>query len=91
MYSRLYTHVLNRYYWVESALAYSSLHSDNGLLGIYGACMPEYTGQLVTLLVNQLLSIARTWKRYIYICKSPLRIELTIVDIYIYICVCVCL
>ncbi|ETW09190.1 hypothetical protein H310_01616 [Aphanomyces invadans] len=58
MYSRLYTHVLNRYYWVESAQAFSSLHNDTGLLGIYGACMPEATGQLVGLLVNQLLSIA---------------------------------
>ncbi|KAF0689618.1 Aste57867_18949 [Aphanomyces stellatus] len=58
MYSRLYTHVLNRYYWVESAQAYSSLHADAGLIGIYGACMPEATGQLVGLLVNQLLSVA---------------------------------
>ncbi|EQC31326.1 hypothetical protein SDRG_10928 [Saprolegnia diclina VS20] len=58
MYSRLYTHVLNRYYWVESALAFSSLHSDNGLLGIYGACMPEHTSQLVGLLVNQMLAVA---------------------------------
>ncbi|ETV88580.1 hypothetical protein H257_00138 [Aphanomyces astaci] len=58
MYSRLYTHVLNRYYWVESAQAFSSLHNDAGLVGIYGACMPEATGQLVGLLVNQLLSIA---------------------------------
>ncbi|OQS07451.1 hypothetical protein THRCLA_00532 [Thraustotheca clavata] len=58
MYSRLYTHVLNRYYWVESALAFSSLHSDNGLLGIYGAGMPEHTSQLVGLLVNQMLAVA---------------------------------
>ncbi|CAK4098653.1 unnamed protein product [Aphanomyces euteiches] len=58
MYSRLYTHVLNRYYWVESAQAFTSLHGDAGLLGIYGACMPEATGQLVGLLVNQLLSVA---------------------------------
>lgn len=59
MYSRLYTSVLNRYYWVESAFAFSSIHADVGLLGIYGASMPSHTSNLVALLCNQLLTVAR--------------------------------
>ncbi|TYZ58985.1 hypothetical protein PybrP1_002137 [[Pythium] brassicae (nom. inval.)] len=58
MYSRLYTSVLNRFYWVESAFAFSSIHADAGLLGIYGACAPSHTSNLVALLCNQLLHVA---------------------------------
>jgi processing peptidase subunit alpha len=58
MYSRLYTSVLNRFHWVESCFAFSSLHADVGLLGIYGACLPSHTPQLIMLLANQLLHIA---------------------------------
>ncbi|TMW60009.1 hypothetical protein Poli38472_000051 [Pythium oligandrum] len=58
MYSRLYTSVLNRFYWVESAFAVTSIHSDVGLLGIYGAGVPNHTSNLVALLCNQLLHIA---------------------------------
>lgn len=58
MYSRLYTSVLNRFYWVESAFAFSSIHADAGLVGIYGACLPSHTSNLVALLCNQLLSVA---------------------------------
>lgn len=58
MYSRLYTSVLNRFYWVESAFAFSSIHADAGLLGIYGACSPSHTSNLVALLCNQLLNVA---------------------------------
>ncbi|KAF1325894.1 Mitochondrial-processing peptidase subunit alpha-like, partial [Globisporangium splendens] len=58
MYSRLYTSVLNRFYWVESAFAFSSIHADAGLLGIYGACSPSHTSNLVALLCNQMLNVA---------------------------------
>lgn len=58
MYSRLYTSVLNRFYWVESAFAFSSIHADVGLLGIYGAGLPSHTSNLVALLCNQLLNLA---------------------------------
>uniref|UniRef100_A0AAV1TDA0 Alpha-MPP n=1 Tax=Peronospora matthiolae TaxID=2874970 RepID=A0AAV1TDA0_9STRA len=59
MYSRLYTSVLNRFYWVESAFAFSSIHADVGLLGIYGACIPSHTSNLVALLCNQMLGVAK--------------------------------
>ena len=58
MYSRLYTNVLNRFYWVESATAFTSLHNDAGLLGIYGATTPEHTSNLLAILCNQFLRIA---------------------------------
>ena len=34
MYTRLYTDVLNRYHWVESAEAFTSIHEQTGILGI---------------------------------------------------------
>ena len=59
MYSRLYTSVLNRFHWVESAFAFSSIHNDVGLMGIYGAATPSHTSNLVAVLCNQLLHIAQ--------------------------------
>lgn len=58
MYSRLYTSVLNRYHWVESASAFTSIHADAGLIGIYGAATPEHTHNLVAILCNQFVNIA---------------------------------
>lgn len=57
MYSRLYTSVLNRYYWVESATAFTSIHKDTGLLGIYGAAMPQHSSNLIAILCNQFLRL----------------------------------
>ncbi|CCI40389.1 unnamed protein product [Albugo candida] len=59
MYSRLYTSVLNRFHWVESAFAFSSIHNDVGLMGIYGAATPSHTSNLVAVLCNQLLHVAQ--------------------------------
>ena len=58
MYSRLYTHVLNRYYWIESAQAFTSIHGDSGLLGISGASTPSHTSNLIAVLCNQMVAVA---------------------------------
>ncbi|KAI3645381.1 hypothetical protein MP228_008309 [Amoeboaphelidium protococcarum] len=41
MYSRLYTNVLNRYYWVESISAQNHSYSDNGIF-VYHATVPHH-------------------------------------------------
>ena len=41
MYSRLYREVLNQHYWVESCSAFTHIHSDVGMLGIFGTAMPN--------------------------------------------------
>ena len=37
MYSRLYRQVLNRYFWADSAEAFTAFHVESGLLGITGS------------------------------------------------------
>ena len=37
MYSRLYRQVLNRYWWADSAEAFTAFHNESGLLGITGS------------------------------------------------------
>merc|ERR1719343_847660 len=47
MYSRLYQQVLNRYGWAESAEAFTSIHSENGLWGISGSSTPQKSMEMV--------------------------------------------
>ena len=58
MYTRLYTQVLNKHYWVESFESFSSLHDESGILGIDGACMPEYSTQMIRVIIDQLVRLA---------------------------------
>lgn len=54
MYSRLYTQMLNRYSWLESAHAFSVTYRSNrvgGLFGIHGSCLPDRAPQLIKLLL----------------------------------------
>ena len=41
MYSRLYRQVLNRYYWAESAEAFTAFHNESGLFGMSGSSVPN--------------------------------------------------
>jgi processing peptidase subunit alpha len=47
MYTRLYREMLNQHYWVESAEAFVTIHEDTGMLGIDGACTPEYASAMI--------------------------------------------
>ncbi len=58
MYTRLYTQVLNSYYWAESVEAFVSIHEDAGLLGIDGACPPEHLSSLIRVIVDQFSQVA---------------------------------
>lgn len=59
MYSRLYTNVLNKHWWCESATAFNSIHNgDAGLLGMYGTCEPQNAGKLISVLADELVQLA---------------------------------
>ena len=60
MYTRLYTDVLNRNHWVESAEAFTSIHEESGLLGIDGSCAPENLPYMLQVIVDQLAQLQRT-------------------------------
>ena len=54
MYTRLYREMLNQHHWVESAESFLVIHDDAGLLGIDGACAPEYVKELIREIVYHL-------------------------------------
>ena len=60
MYTRLYTDVLNRFHWVESAEAFTSIHEESGLLGIDASCDPENLPYMLQVIIDQLAQLQRT-------------------------------
>jgi processing peptidase subunit alpha len=58
MYSRLYRQVLNRYYWAESCEAFTSFHTESGLLGISGSSIPQKSGDVTRVLAENLFRLA---------------------------------
>ncbi len=58
MYSRLYREVLNRYYWVEAAEAFTMFHSESGLLGIKGAAPMTKSKDLVRVICEHFARLA---------------------------------
>jgi len=57
MYTRLYREILNRHYWVDSAIATSVMLYGRGLLGIYGTSEPQHAFSLARALVQQMTQI----------------------------------
>jgi len=57
MYTRLYTHVLNRYHWMYSATAYNHAYSDSGIFCINASAHPSQIADLVQVLVRELVAI----------------------------------
>ena len=58
MYSRLYREVLNRFYWVEAAEAFTSIHSDSGMIGIAGASSSQRAGDLLMVFLENFARLA---------------------------------
>jgi processing peptidase subunit alpha len=56
--SRLNANVLSKHNWVETATAFSSIHNDAGLFGLYGTADAENAGKLVDVLGGELASVA---------------------------------
>ena len=60
MYTRLYTDVLNRCHWVESAEAFTSIHEESGILGIDASCEAENVPYMLQVILDQLALVRRT-------------------------------
>jgi len=58
MYTRLYRELLNQHHWVESAEAFMVVHNEAGLLGIDGACAPEFVKDLIREIVFHLCRLS---------------------------------
>ena len=58
MYSRLYQQVLNRYYWAESAEAFTLFHNESGLFGMSGSSVPTKSGDMVRVLAEHFGTLA---------------------------------
>ncbi|XP_069119668.1 mitochondrial-processing peptidase subunit alpha-like [Argopecten irradians] len=58
MYTRLYTHVLNRYHWINSASAVNHAYEDTGLFCIHCSSHPERLGELAEVITNELTETA---------------------------------
>lgn len=59
MYSRLYTQVLNRYHWIESAKVFSQAYSRTGLFGIHGSGVPSHAKELVMVMLLQFVELTK--------------------------------
>eukprot|EP00468_Gymnochlora_sp_CCMP2014_P005971 CAMPEP_0167758378 /NCGR_PEP_ID=MMETSP0110_2-20121227/10435_1 /TAXON_ID=629695 /ORGANISM="Gymnochlora sp., Strain CCMP2014" /LENGTH=477 /DNA_ID=CAMNT_0007644647 /DNA_START=44 /DNA_END=1477 /DNA_ORIENTATION=+ len=58
MYTRLYENVLNQYGFVQSATCTQSVYNDTGLFTLYGIAPPQFSNQLVSVLVDQATRMA---------------------------------
>ena len=58
MYTRLYREMLNQHHWVESAESFMVVHNEAGLLGIDGACAPEFVKDLIREIVFHLCRLS---------------------------------
>lgn len=58
MYTRLYTQVLNKYYWVEAIEAFMMMHNESGIFGIDGTCASEDAQKAINLIMNHLVALA---------------------------------
>ncbi len=61
MYSRLYREVLNRYYWAESAEAFTTFHTESGLLGMGGSSLPTKSRDVVRVLAEHFHKLAHDY------------------------------
>uniref|UniRef100_A0A915MJV9 Alpha-MPP n=1 Tax=Meloidogyne javanica TaxID=6303 RepID=A0A915MJV9_MELJA len=59
MFSKLYTDVLNKHYWIYNATAQYHSYTDCGLFYIKGSASPEYATKLTSILVNQMRFLSK--------------------------------
>jgi processing peptidase subunit alpha len=57
MHSRMYTRVLNRFSWTESAHAFSAIYEDSGLFGLWGSGEHKKIGNLMEVLSLELIDV----------------------------------
>merc|ERR1719402_2138425 len=57
MYTRLYTNVLNRHFWMYGATAYNHAYGDSGIFCINASAPPNQLTELVQVLVKEFVAI----------------------------------
>ena len=63
MYSRLYTQVLNQYYYVENCIAFNHSYSDSGLFGVSISCVPQaapYAAEIIAQTLSNIFANEKT-------------------------------
>lgn len=58
MFTRLFTHVLNRYHWIHSSIANNASYEDTGLFYIQSSSEPSRIKSLVDIVINEFRNIA---------------------------------
>jgi len=58
MYTRLYTHVLNRYHWIHNATAYNHAYNDTGLFCIHCSASPNMLRDLINVIIREAINMA---------------------------------
>lgn len=58
MFTRLFTHVLNRYHWIHSSAAHNSSYEDSGIFYIQSSSDPSKLRSLVEIIINEFHNIA---------------------------------
>lgn len=57
MYSRIYTRLLNRYWWIEQCHALHNCYSDTGLFSISCAVHPQFASELPRVIAEELITL----------------------------------
>lgn len=58
MFTRLFTNVLNRYYWINSSSAHNSSYDDSGIFFIQSSSPPEHLKDLADIVISEFLKVA---------------------------------
>lgn len=57
MFTRLFTHVLNRYHWIQSSAAHNMSYEDSGLFYIQSSSDPSRLRNLVDIIIHEFRTI----------------------------------
>jgi len=58
MYTRLYTNVLNRFYWMHNATAYNHAYADSGVFCVHASSHPSQLWELVDIITREFIRMA---------------------------------
>ena len=58
MYTRLYTNVLNRHYWMYNATAYNHAYIDSGLFCIHASADPSKVRDIISVITSEARKMA---------------------------------
>ncbi|KAL8449283.1 hypothetical protein Emag_003667 [Eimeria magna] len=73
MYTRLYLDVLNKYDWVESAMAFNTQYTDSGIFGLYMLASPAKAATAVKVLAEQFAKMKSVTPEELQRAKNSLK------------------